>query len=127
MLPAHLLLAALGQEGGVAMPILDRIGMSPLSVRNRLTEALATVPKAYGGGAPQLSRALLSAFERAVEIEREMGDEYLSVEHVLVALAEDLGVDRDQLLNSLVEVRGSHRGHVTGPRAAVHGARTLRT
>ncbi len=54
-------------------------------------------------------RALIDAFERAVTAQKEMGDEYLSVEHVLLALAPELGVEREQLLAALREVRGSHR------------------
>ena len=109
VLPAHFLLAALGQDGGVTVPVLDRVGAAPLAVRNRLTEVLAKIPQAYGGGEPELSRELLEAFERAEQAQHEMGDEYLSVEHLLVALAEDLGVDRDKLLAALRQVRGSHR------------------
>src|SRR5215469_9348438 len=63
--PAHLLLAALGQDGGVTVPILDRLGVPPLAVRNELTDQLSKIPQAYGGGRPELSRALLAAFERA--------------------------------------------------------------
>jgi ATP-dependent Clp protease ATP-binding subunit ClpB len=107
--PAHLLLAALAQDGGVAVPILDRVGAAPLTVRNRLQDALAKLPRAYGGGSPQISRALLAAFERAAQAQEEMGDEYLSVEHLLLALADDLGVERERLLEALREVRGSHR------------------
>jgi ATP-dependent Clp protease ATP-binding subunit ClpB len=109
VLPAHFLLAALGQDGGVTVPVLDRMGEAPLVVRNRLNEVLAKVPQAYGGGAPQLSRALSTGLERAVEIQKELGDEYLSVEHVLLAFAPELGVDHDKLLAALREVRGSHR------------------
>jgi len=109
VLPAHFLTAALGQDGGITVPILDRVGIAPLTVRNRLQEVLAKVPHAYGGGAPQISRALIDAFERAVTAQKEMGDEYLSVEHVLLALAPELGVEREQLLAALREVRGSHR------------------
>ncbi len=47
--PQHLLLAALGQDGGVAVPILDRVGVAPLSVRNKLNDELTKLPKAYGG------------------------------------------------------------------------------
>ena len=107
--PAHLLLAALGQDGGVTVPILDRLGVPPLAVRNDLTDRVAKIPQAYGGGRPELSRALLAAFERAEAAQRDLGDEYLSVEHLLLALADDLGVDRDKLLTALREVRGSHR------------------
>jgi ATP-dependent Clp protease ATP-binding subunit ClpB len=108
VLPAHLLLAAIGQEGGVAVPILDRVGTPPAEVRNRLNEVLARIPQAYGGAAPQISRTLVEAFNRAEEIERGMGDQYLSVEHLLVALADELGVDREALTKALRDVRGSH-------------------
>ncbi len=110
---AHFLLAALGQEGGVAVPVLDRMGVAPLGVRNRLQDAIAKLPRAYGGGHPQLGRDLATAFERAGRVQLDMGDEYLSVEHMMLALAEELGVDRDALLAALKEVRGSHR--ITSP------------
>jgi ATP-dependent Clp protease ATP-binding subunit ClpB len=107
--PEHLLSAALSQDGGVAIPLLDRLGIAPLSVRNRLAESLSKIPKTYGGGEPTLSRELSQAFERADEARREMGDEYLSVEHLLLALSDPLGVDRNDLLQALQSVRGSHR------------------
>jgi ATP-dependent Clp protease ATP-binding subunit ClpB len=109
VLPAHVLLAAITQDGGVALPILDRLGVSALSLRNRLEGVLEKVPQAFGAAAPGLSRPLLEALARAEGVEAEMGDQYLSVEHVLVALAEDLGVDRDGLLSALRDVRGTHR------------------
>src|SRR5579872_611781 len=107
--PEHFLLAAIGQDGGVAIPLLDRLGVSPLSTRNRLEEALGRLPKAYGGGDPSFSRDLTQAFDEADRLRTDMGDEYLSVEHMLLALADRLGVDRDGLLAALREVRGSHR------------------
>jgi len=107
--PEHLLLAALGQEGGVAIPLLDQLGVSPLSVRNRLDERLGRMAKVYGGEEPTLSRHLTEAFDEAETARREMGDEYLSVEHLLLALSGLLGVSRDQLLAALREIRGSHR------------------
>ncbi len=107
--PEHLLLAALGQDGGVAIPLLDRIGVSPLSVRNRLDERLGRFPKAYGGEEPGFSRALRDALEQAVTAQKEMGDEYLSVEHVMLALADTLQISRDDLQKALRDLRGSHR------------------
>ncbi len=105
----HLLSAALSQDGGVAIPLLDRLGIAPLSVRNKIAESLARVPKAYGTSEPSLSRELSEAFERADKARTDMGDEYLSVEHLLLALADRLGVDHDDLLRALQAVRGSHR------------------
>ena len=106
---AHFLLAALSQEGGVAAPILDRLGVAAGPLRARLQEEVSKVPRAYGGARPEMARALYSAFERAQTVQREMGDEYLSIEHLLLALSTELGVDRDKLLGALREVRGSHR------------------
>jgi ATP-dependent Clp protease ATP-binding subunit ClpB len=107
--PEHVLLAALGQEGGVALSVLDKLGVAPLSVRNRLQDALARLPRAYGGAEPEIGRRLRDLIEQAEQVERELGDEYLSVEHLLLAGAPLLGVARDQLLAALREVRGSHR------------------
>jgi ATP-dependent Clp protease ATP-binding subunit ClpB len=107
--PEHFLYAALGQDGGVTIPLLDKLGLSPLSLKNRLDESLGKLPKAYGGGEPSFSRDMMQAFERGEVAQKEMGDEYLSVEHLLLALASELGVSRDALLTALREVRGSHR------------------
>jgi ATP-dependent Clp protease ATP-binding subunit ClpB len=107
--PDHLLSAALSQDGGVAIPILDRLGVAPLTVRNRVSDALGKLPKTYGGGEPQLGRGLNDVLDVAEVARREMGDEYLSVEHLLLAMADRLGVSRDDLLKALQAVRGSHR------------------
>src|SRR5487761_1833636 len=105
-MPEHLLLATLRQEGGVAIPLLDRLGVSPLSVRNRMDEVLGRLAKTYGGGEPAFSRDVVQAFDQAEAARKEMGDEYLSVEHLLLALADRLGVPRDKLLVALREIRG---------------------
>jgi ATP-dependent Clp protease ATP-binding subunit ClpB len=107
--PDHLLAALLGQEEGVVLPVLQKVGVAPLSVRNSVGETLGRLPKAYGGQAPQFSRALRQAMEAADAARVELRDEYLSTEHLLLALAERVGSTREQLLEALREVRGSHR------------------
>ncbi|MDA8266210.1 MAG: ATP-dependent chaperone ClpB [Actinomycetota bacterium] len=107
--PEHFLYAAIGQDDGVTIPLLDKLGVAPLSVKNRLDEALGRLPKTYGGGEPSFSREMIRAFEQGETTQKEMGDEYLSVEHVLLALADELGVPRDALLSALRDIRGSHR------------------
>ncbi|MBW3546560.1 MAG: AAA family ATPase [Actinobacteria bacterium] len=107
--PDHLLVSLLVQPEGVVLPVLERAGLAPLSVRNRVADALAKLPKAYGGAEPQMSRALRQALEAADAARSELGDEYLSTEHLLLALAERVGADREQLLGALQQVRGSHR------------------
>jgi ATP-dependent Clp protease ATP-binding subunit ClpB len=116
--PAHLLLAALSQDGGVTTPILERLGVAPATLRGQLEAALSRLPKNYGGARPEISRELYSAFTRADAAQKEMGDDYLSVEHLLLALTAELGVDRDQLLAALREVRGSHRVTSQNPEEA---------
>jgi ATP-dependent Clp protease ATP-binding subunit ClpB len=106
---AHLLAAMLGQEGTVVLPVLEKVGVAPLSLRNKLDNDLAKLPKAFGGNEPQFSRDLRDAFERADAARVELGDEYLSIEHLLLALAALVGVARDDLLAALREVRGSHK------------------
>src|SRR6476469_819308 len=106
--PDHLLAALLRQEEGVVLPILNRVGTQPLSVRNAADEAVAKLPKAYGTDV-RLSRETQQTLETADQARAEMGDEYLSTEHLLLALADRLGVKREDLLTALREVRGSHR------------------
>src|SRR5919109_253028 len=107
--PDHLLAALLGQEEGVVLGVLQKVGVAPLSVRNQVAEALAKQPKAYGGADPQIGRELRQALEAADAVRTELRDEYLSTEHLLLALADRLGLSRDDLLKALQEVRGSHR------------------
>src|SRR5690606_21575901 len=106
--PDHLLAALLGQEEGVVLPIVQRVGLAPLSLRNQVADALAALPKAYGGEA-QMSRELTNLLDAADRARAEPSDEYLSTEHLLLAMADRLGVSRDDLLTALREVRGSHR------------------
>ncbi|MBV9663613.1 MAG: AAA family ATPase [Actinobacteria bacterium] len=116
--PEHLLLAVLGQEGTAALPVLQKVGITPLSLRNRLSDAVGKLPHSYGGADPQLSRALRDALERADSERQDLGDEYLSIEHLLLALAGEIGVSREDLLEALKDVRGSHRVTSQNPEEA---------
>ncbi len=107
--PDHLLAALVAQPEGLALPLLSRAGVEPGSIANRLREHIASLPRAYGSTEPQLSRETRDAIDAADALRRDMGDEYLSVEHLLLAMADRVGVSRDQLLAALRDVRGSHR------------------
>src|SRR5437588_6499471 len=115
--PDHLLAALLGQEEGVVLPVLQRAGVAPLTIRNRTEDALARLPKAYGGAEPQLSRPARDVLEAADRERADLRDEYLSTEHLLLALADKIGVGREELLSVLREVRGSHRVTSQNPEA----------
>ena len=106
--PDHLLAALLGQDEGIVLPMLQRLGKEPMALRNQVNEALAKLPRAYGGEA-RLSRQLQHVMDAADQARAELHDEYLSTEHLLLALADRLGVTRDQVLEAMRAVRGSHR------------------
>ncbi len=107
--PDHLLAAILDQTDGIATPILERVGVEPAVVRKRVAEDLARLPQAVGGAEPGINRVLRDVLADADAARNEMGDDYLSVEHLLLAMADRIGVSRDQLLSALRDVRGSHR------------------
>src|SRR5918911_1628278 len=112
--PHHLTAALLGQTDGVVLPLLQKAGIPLPSLRARVDQALARLPRAYGSEA-QLGRELRAVLEQADGERAQLHDEYLSTEHLLLALADRLGVPREQLLTGLQQVRGSHR--VTSPEA----------
>ncbi len=113
--PHHVLAALLELEEGIIMPVLRRVGADPRSVRARANEALAQAPTVTGEAAasPSISAATTELLRRADEEARSLGDEYVSTEHLLLALASDprvdVGATRDQLVAAVSEVRGPHR------------------
>ena len=78
-------------------------------VQNKADEAVARLPKAYGGDEPRLSRELNAVFDAAQQFQKDLRDDFLSVEHLLLAMHQRLGVGTEELLQVLQDVRGSHR------------------
>jgi len=105
----HLLAALLGQPEGVVLPVLQKVGVSPLTLRNQVNEALDKLPSSYGNDDPQLTRELKQVMERADDERKGLTDEYLSTEHLLLAMNQRVGVPHDVLLDAIKDVRGSHR------------------
>ncbi len=108
VVPEHFLVALLGQEEGIVLPMLHRVGVDPLAARRSAEDTISKLPNAYGSD-PQLSKELREVFESADTLRSDLQDEYLSTEHLLLALSDRLGVDRETLLAALREVRGNHR------------------
>ena len=112
VVPEHLFLALLGQQEGIVLPLLHRVGVDIVSARNEAEAVVAKLPNAYGSD-PQMSKALRETFEAADTTREDLGDEYLSTEHLLLAFAGKVAgltnVDREALLAALRDVRGSHR------------------
>ncbi|MGE0507215.1 MAG: ATP-dependent Clp protease ATP-binding subunit, partial [Solirubrobacterales bacterium] len=109
--PPHLLVALLDQPEGLVVPILQRIGADTATIAARASEAVAQLPKLGGEGEePRMSSSLAATLRRAEQEMGRLGDEYISTDHMLLALAEDdrLGEflpDRDSIEKAIAEVR----------------------
>jgi len=110
---AHLLDALLQQQETMTRPLLSAVGVDPDVLAGRVHDQLLRLPRAEGGAEPGLSRDARTVLESADQIRRDLGDDYVSVEHLILALADQIGVTKDALLNALRTVRGNHR--VTTP------------
>ena len=116
--PAHLSLALLQQEDGVAPAIITKVAGSVLALREELHKELDQRPKVYGSNTQVgLSRPAGDALKSAEKFAKGMKDEYVSTEHILLGLTESpegkrldaYGLTRDAILKALSEVRGSQR------------------
>ncbi|MGW2095586.1 ATP-dependent chaperone ClpB [Promicromonospora sukumoe] len=123
--PVHLLASLLQQERGVAVGLLDAVGANAQAIGRQVRAALVALPQAKGTSTaqPSASRALATVLDLAGKEAQGLGDEYVSTEHLLIALAAgqsptaqilaDAGATADALRAALPAVRGS--GRVTSP------------
>jgi ATP-dependent Clp protease ATP-binding subunit ClpB len=123
--PVHILRALLMQSDGITAPLLEAAGADVTTVRSDVDAAAEALPAASGStvGAPGLGRQTYAALSHAGEVARELGDEYVSTEHLLVGLAQvdspvkELlarhGVTTERLRAAFTQVRGNAR--VTSP------------
>ena len=132
--PHHLLAALLEQDGGIVVPVLRRANADPEArppARQRGARRAAHRQPATARRAPALGSELIGLLQQADEDARgSMGDEYVSTEHLLLALADDPKVDagatREQLAEAVEQVRGPHRVTDQNPEDKLPGARALR-
>jgi ATP-dependent Clp protease ATP-binding subunit ClpB len=124
--PEHILMALTLQQEGIVTPILKKLGVDPAVVLKQLEELITKIPKVYGGGMDQIyiSPRSKKVFDQAFKEAERLKDEYVSTEHIFIAIADEkggeaakllssLGVSKDALYNVLVSIRGSQR--VTDP------------
>jgi ATP-dependent Clp protease ATP-binding subunit ClpB len=115
----HLLLALVEQERGLASSLLEQAGVSAPSVRQAVEQALAKLPQVQGAGASpgqlHVASRLSQVLTNAEDEQRALKDDYLSVEHVILAMVHEggvfkkLGLTKERLLGALQQVRGSQR------------------
>ncbi|MEK6763296.1 MAG: ATP-dependent chaperone ClpB [Nitrospirota bacterium] len=115
----HLLLAFVEQDGGLATSLLEQAGLSLPSVRQAVEQALAKLPQVQGAGASpgqlHVASRLNQVLTNAADEQRGLKDDYLSVEHVVLAMVQEggifkkLGLTKERLLGALQHIRGSQR------------------
>ncbi|GEM32754.1 chaperone protein ClpB [Nocardia neocaledoniensis NBRC 108232] len=126
--PAHLLVALLDQTDGIAAPLLKAIGIDPATVEREAGDMVDRLPRATGATTtPQLGREGLAALTAAQRLATELGDEYVSTEHLLVGLADGdsevakllrrHGASPEALREAFTKVRGSARVTTPDPEA----------
>ena len=122
----HILLALLRQPEGIASSIMKKLGADPGNMENEIDNILGSLPKVEGVSATQsyITPRLNNIFESALAEAARLSDEYVSVEHILVAIADEkdsplarilqnAGVTKDNILKIMVDIRGSQR--ITDP------------
>ena len=115
--PAHLLVVLLEQQDGLVPAVLGKLGADLESIRSQARAAMSDLPRLSGGEAaePRPSSAFVDVLQRAEGEMAGMGDEYVSTEHVLLAIADsktglaEVLPDRDSLARAIAEVRGPHK------------------
>src|SRR5687768_6076987 len=118
--PEHVLAALLQQKEGVVGPLLAKLGARAQTVQGQLEAELARLPKVRGGSGQYLAERLRAMFDRAQGEAERLKDEYVSTEHLLIAIAQErdgaagralaaAGVTPDAIYRALVEVRGNQR------------------
>ncbi|AIU33520.1 MULTISPECIES: ATP-dependent chaperone ClpB [Corynebacterium] len=120
--PAHLLAAILGQEDGIAVPVLRATGVDPQVVAQEANALVAGYPKAEGSGManPNFNREALNALTAAQELAGELGDEYVSTEVLLAAIARGKS-DAAELLTK----RGATYDVIKGVFPSVRGSKKV--
>jgi ATP-dependent Clp protease ATP-binding subunit ClpB len=123
--PEHILVAMLEQKEGILRPILGKIGANPAAIVTELQAAIEKFPK-VSGGQQYFSSRTNTIFQDVLKIAEKMEDEYISTEHLLLAIAEEKagdagrilrsnGVSRDDLEKVITDMRGG--SHITDQNA----------
>ena len=109
----HVMAALCRQTDTVVPAVLSKLGIAATMLSDRADEEVAKLPRAQGGSEPRMNRELSNIFANAETLRVDMKDDYLSVEHLLVAMNQRVGLGSAEMLQALKDVRGAHR--VTSP------------
>src|SRR5450432_1767127 len=119
VIPEHILVAILEQDGGVGAALVQRAGADPAALAKELSVRIDGLPQVSGGGEPSFSRRTVPLLSHAEDEAKRLKDEFISVEHFLLAavkhdkdvqaVADRHGLSYDKLVRALAEIRGAQR------------------
>jgi ATP-dependent Clp protease ATP-binding subunit ClpB len=109
----HILAAVVSQPDTIVPALLQKLGVAPGMLRAKADENISRLARVESGAEPRMNRELSNMFENAESVRKDLRDDYLSVEHLILALNQRVGIGSEEMLQALREVRGSHR--VTTP------------
>ncbi|MBJ7422839.1 MAG: AAA family ATPase, partial [Ilumatobacteraceae bacterium] len=109
-LTADHVMAALTRQNDTIVPMfLAKLGVATTMLRDRADEAVNKLPHAVGGSEPRMDRELSNILDQADKFRKDLRDDFLSAEHLLLALSKRVGIGADEMLQALRDIRGSHR------------------
>ncbi|MFN5602641.1 MAG: Clp protease N-terminal domain-containing protein, partial [Acidimicrobiaceae bacterium] len=111
--PDHVMFAVTSQDDTIVPTFLQKLGIAAGMLRAKAEEAVLALPRTQGGVEARMNRELSNVFENADSARKDLHDDYLSVEHLMLAMNQRVGISTEEMLQALREVRGSHR--VTTP------------
>lgn len=111
----HLLSALIGSDDNVTSFVMNKLGVNMASLSNRLQQILSSQVKVQGGE-PYISKPLMSLINKAEQLSKDFGDEYVAIEHLLIAMIDtdsdvsrmlktDFGVNKDEMVKAVAELR----------------------
>ncbi len=119
VVPEHLLVAIINQDGGIAAPLLELSGVDPVKAVRALEQEIATLPQVQGGAEPRFGRRTQALFVAAEKVAKHLKDEFVSTEHFIFAgfkedskiakLLSEVGLKQEKLEQALAKARGSQR------------------
>jgi ATP-dependent Clp protease ATP-binding subunit ClpB len=126
--PIHLLAALVAQDGGVVPPLVTKLGIRPEVLSQEIEREIARLPKVQGFGQQHMGAAVNRVLERAFKEAENFKDEYVSTEHLFLAIAREdrdpagqllkrRGASHEAILQALISVRGSQRVVTQNPEA----------
>ena len=128
--PGHLVLALLSQTDGIVYPLLSRLEVTPTALRNAVNAIIDKLPKVYGDTEASFSPESIKVLEVADGERQDMSDDYVSVEHVILALLKtkdpvgsvlaEFKITRKRVLEALTSLRGSQRVTSQDPEATLN-------